>query len=364
MNPSPRRNATADEVSEGLGAEGRDLAFWCLADSTLIVESTAATGAHPEMTHTRTRSRSRDTCVALELYLGDICSDGALLTAAEECSLSKAIHAGDDDARSRMILANLRLVVKIARDYLGRGLTLEDLVGEGNLGLIRAAEDFDPSFGTRFSTYASYWIKQAIRHALTNTTAVIRLPAHTVGLLAKWRREERALARELGQTPTHDQIAISMGLTGAQRGLINQALLTSSIRYESSSSEEFSSWSPENTADDGNAPDFFLEHEDQCRDLYKRLERLDDRERTIVSLRFGLGGEAPLTLKEVGRQLGVTREWVRKIEVRAVRKLDDGWIPEPPKAKSVCRGRNSVKKPAAKTSNPRSASRTVAAVVG
>ena len=103
-----------------------------------------------------------------------------------------------------MIRANLRLVVKIARDYSGRGMSLDDLIGEGNLGLIRAAEDFDPSFGTRFSTYAAHWIKQAIRHALTNTTATIRLPAHMVTLLSKWRKAERALTRELGQAPTFE----------------------------------------------------------------------------------------------------------------------------------------------------------------
>src|SRR6185312_16527114 len=111
-------------------------------------------------------------------------------------ALAEAIARGDRDARTRMIRANLRLVVKIARDYVGRGLVLDDLIGEGNLGLIRAAEEYNPSFGTRFSTYASYWIKQAIRHALTNTTATIRLPAHMVGLLSKWRKAERALTRE------------------------------------------------------------------------------------------------------------------------------------------------------------------------
>src|SRR5205823_12079025 len=119
-------------------------------------------------------------------YLREI-RDDALLSAAEERALAEAIARGDRDARARMIQANLRLVVKIAREYLGRGMSLDDLVGEGNLGLIRATEEFDPRFGTRFSTYASYWIKQAIRHALTNTTATIRLPAHMVTLLSKWR---------------------------------------------------------------------------------------------------------------------------------------------------------------------------------
>src|SRR5262245_62413090 len=141
-----------------------------------------------------TCSRAKDCDVpnSLNLYLREI-KDDPLLSAAEERALAEAIARGDREARSRMIQANLRLVVKIARDYLGRGMVLDDLIGEGNVGLIRAAEDYDPRFGTRFSTYASYWIKQSIRHALINTTATIRLPAHMVNLLTKWRRSERAL---------------------------------------------------------------------------------------------------------------------------------------------------------------------------
>ncbi len=131
----------------------------------------------------------------LQVYLKEI-KDESLLTAAEECSLAEAIARGDKNARTRMIQSNLRLVVKIAREYLGRGMVLEDLIGEGNLGLIRATEEFQPCFGTRFSTYAGYWIKQSIRHALINTTSTIRLPAHMVGLLTKWRRAERSLCRE------------------------------------------------------------------------------------------------------------------------------------------------------------------------
>ncbi len=160
----------------------------------------------------------------LNLYLREIRED-RLLSAAEEQALAEAIARGDRDARTRMIQANLRLVVKIARDYVGRGLVLDDLIGEGNLGLIRAAEEFNPRFGTRFSTYASYWIKQAIRHALINTTPTIRLPAHMVGLLTKWRRAERALTREFGHAPSSEQIAVSLGLTDSQRGLVEKARL-------------------------------------------------------------------------------------------------------------------------------------------
>src|SRR5262249_1622448 len=153
-----------------------------------------------------------DVPTTLQLYLRAI-KDDALLTAAEECALAEAIAHGDTASRSRMIQANLRLVVKIARDYVGRGIVLDDLIGEGNLGLIRAAEEFDPRCGTRFSTYASYWIKQAIRHALINTTSTIRLPAHMVGLLTKWRRAERTLCRDEGRAPTFDEVASYLRLS-------------------------------------------------------------------------------------------------------------------------------------------------------
>ena len=262
----------------------------------------------------------------MDIYLRQIRED-ALLSAAEECDLAEAIKAGDRDARARMIRANLRLVVKIARDYTGRGMSLDDLIGEGNLGLIRAAEDFDPRFGTRFSTYASYWIKQAIRHALTNTTATIRLPAHMVTLLSKWRKAERALTRELGQAPTFDQVAVTLGLSDAQRVLVERAKRASQLKLEGGDDE---GWSPDEAGDHHESPDAAIEAADERRHLLGRLERLDDRERTIVSLRFGLDGDDPMTLKEVGRRLGVTREWVRKIEVRAVKKLD-GDAPAPPK---------------------------------
>jgi RNA polymerase primary sigma factor len=265
---------------------------------------------------------------SLNTYLREI-RDDTLLTAAEERSLAGAIANGDPAARARMIQANLRLVVKIAREYVGRGMVIDDLIGEGNVGLIRAAEEYDPSFGTRFSTYASYWIKQAIRHALINTTATIRLPAHMVGLLTKWRRAERALTKEFGQAPTTDQVAVALGLTEAQKGLVDKARRARQLRLESGGGEDGGNWSPEESIGDveRDAPEAVLEADDERQSLLRRMERLDARERAIITLRFGLGNELPLTLKEVGRRLGVTREWVRKIEIRAVRKLDDSQAP-------------------------------------
>lgn len=257
----------------------------------------------------------------MDFYLSQI-KDDRLLTAQEECLLAEAIARGDKNARNRMIQTNLRLVVKIARDYRGRGLTLEDLVGEGNLGLIRAVEDYDPKFGTRFSTYASHWINQAILHALTNTTSTIRIPAHMVGLLTKWKRMERALSKEQGQAPTDEQIASALGISDAQRSLVNHARRANQLRLESASAED-TGWSADATPDIRESLDSDIDKNDERRFILKRLDRLEDRERVIVTLRYGLEGEDPLTLKQVGSQLGVTREWVRKIEIRALEKLKE-----------------------------------------
>ena len=273
----------------------------------------------------------------MDLYLREI-RDHSLLSAAEETVLANAIRTGDRAARSTMIQANLRLVVKIARDYSGRGMSMEDLIGEGNLGLIRATEDYNPAFGTRFSTYASYWIKQSIRHALTNTNSTIRLPAHMVTLLSKWRKVERALTRQFGQSPSFDQVAEILELTDAQRTMVERARRASQLRLEMGDN----GWSPDEANDHRDAPDAVLEADDERRQLMNRLDRLDDRERTVVSLRYGLDGSDPMTLKEVGRRLGVTREWVRKIEVRAVKKLDDEATATPAKRPNRRRSARSI----------------------
>jgi len=259
----------------------------------------------------------------LQTYFRDI-GGAALLSADEERALAEAIERGEPGARNRMVAANLRLVVRIARDYLGRGMVIEDLIGEGNLGLIRAVEEFDPRFGVRFSTYASYWIKQAIRHALINTTATIRLPAHMVGLLTKWRRAERLLTRSNGIAPTFEEIADHLGLTPVQRELVAKAHQAGRIKLESGVADEDDYWSPDDTADSGAGPWATAEASDERAELIRRMRSLDDRERMILAHRHGLDGADTLTLKEIGERLGITREWVRKIETRAVAKLAAG----------------------------------------
>jgi RNA polymerase primary sigma factor len=245
-----------------------------------------------------------------------------LLSADEERALAAALAGGDPDARDRLVGSNLGLVVTIARQYLGRGLELDDLAGEGNLGLIRAAEGFDPAFGTRFSTYAAYWIRQAIRAALTDTAAPIRLPAHMVALLSKWRRAERALSDGPGGPPAFERVAAELGLTEAQRVLVRRAL--DSRRFHAGGDDQGEGSRLAASAWGGPDPGSEAERCDEARGLRARMAvRLDAREREILTLRFGLGGGGPLTLKEVGRRLGITREWVRKIERRAVALLGD-----------------------------------------
>jgi RNA polymerase primary sigma factor len=268
-----------------------------------------------------TRAKNGQVSSSFQLYMREIRVE-SLLTAVEEKELAVAIACGDKDALARMIQANLRLVVTIARFYLGRGLAFDDLVGEGNLGLIRAAKDFQPRFGTRFSTYAAYWIKQSIRHALINTTATIRLPAYIVRQVTKFRRAERALSLESGNVPSSDEVASVLGLSATQKKLMASAFRALRVNRENRGALEKTCRSRDymwNLGEERQAP---VDVDDEYRVLMQRMHRLDERERTILNLRYGLVGDVPLTLREIDRRLGITRQWVRTIEHRAIRKLN------------------------------------------
>jgi RNA polymerase primary sigma factor len=245
------------------------------------------------------------------------------LSRDEEYELSGLTVNGDLDARNHLVVANLRLVIKIARDFQGRGLALDDLIAEGNLGLIRATKDFQPQFATRFGTYAGYWIRQSIRHALINTTSTIRLPVHMIGMLTKWRRAERALACERGETPHFDEVAAVLGLSEAQKLLMTNACQALSFIPQSSHAPEPGSCDQPKSWDRGAACEGKVEADEAHQMLLQRMQRLEKRECAILELRFGLAGEEALTVKEIGRRLGVTREWVRKIVLRAICKLRD-----------------------------------------
>ena len=259
----------------------------------------------------------------LETYLREI-NETALLTAAQERELATRIGNGDTRARDRMVRANLRLVVNIARGYTGKGLGLQDLIEEGNLGLLRAVEGFDPSMGTRFSTYASYWIKQSIKRALINSAKTIRIPAYMVELLSKWRRANARLSEELGRTPTVEEIARVLGLPKKKLPIIKKAINIYSSTPQTDQSE--AGWSLGEMVMDERTktPEDELLETDVLNHVLHMMQHMDSREATVLRMRFGLDDLEPHTLKEIGEQLGLTRERVRQIETEALNKLSDG----------------------------------------
>jgi RNA polymerase primary sigma factor len=259
----------------------------------------------------------------LETYLREI-NETALLSAKEEKELSNAIHAGDTAARDRMVRANLRLVVNIARAYTNKGLPLQDLIEEGNLGLLRAVEGFDPNMNTRFSTYGSYWIKQSIKRALVNSAKTIRIPAYMVELLSKWRRATAQLTDELGRPPTPEEIAVLLEVPKKKLRIVKKAIQL----YNSTPQTEQpdGNWSlGEMVADQRQkGPEAEMLETDNLTHVYKMLETMDPREATILRMRFGLDDSEPKTLKEIGESMGLTRERVRQIENEALNRLAKG----------------------------------------
>ncbi|MEI8375654.1 MAG: RNA polymerase sigma factor RpoD/SigA [Planctomycetota bacterium] len=256
----------------------------------------------------------------LETYLREI-NETSLLSADDEHDLAVAIGGGDVQARDRMVRANLRLVVNIARGYTGKGLGLQDLIEEGNLGLLRAVEGFDPAIGTRFSTYASYWIKQSIKRALINTAKTIRIPAYMVELLSKWRRATTRLAEELGRTPTPEEIARVLGLASKKLPIIKKAIHIYNLTPQTDQAD--AGWSLGEMVPDERirTPEAEMVESDNLVQVMQQLETMDTREATILRMRFGIDGHEPKTLKEIGESLGLTRERVRQIETEALGKL-------------------------------------------
>jgi RNA polymerase primary sigma factor len=257
----------------------------------------------------------------LTLYLRQI-NESPLLTGDEEKALGRRIITDNDpEARERMVRSNLRLVVNIAKHYSNRGLSLPDLIEEGNIGLLKAVEGFDPENGCRFSTYASWWIKQAIKRALINSVQPIHIPAYMVEMMGKLKVANRELEDRLKRVPSIDELAAHMKLSPKKLRIIRKAVKAYSSPTQSGSDDG------ELTINDlvpdthNPSPDEQVSGDDQIRQLTALLEEIDERAAKILKLRYGLDGEDPMTLKEIGLRIGLTRERVRQIEHESLAKL-------------------------------------------
>ncbi len=259
----------------------------------------------------------------LELYLQQI-NEVSLLTPELEKELGwRIINDSDPQAKDHMIRANLRLVVSIGKRYLGRGLTLGDLIEEGNIGLIRAVEGFDPAHGARFSTYASWWIKQSIKRMLINATQPVHIPAYMVDLINKHRDVVNSLRDDNGHAPTNQEVAEAMDVPLKKLTSIRRAMRAYSGRKPRTIGGEPMSLSEVFEDPKNIRPDEQVEQRETIKDILCFLGQLDHRDARVLRLRFGLEGQDPLTLKEIGLVIGLTRERVRQIEIDSLRRLRD-----------------------------------------
>ena len=335
MEGSDRGYVTHDDIerhlpSETWDADTLDRIFTNLQEMGIDVVDKSEIGKMPAQTDTQEFIPTVDSEMGklddipltdpVRMYLREI-GKVSLLTAAEEVDLAQRMEKGDIDAKKRLIDANLRLVVSIAKKYIGRGMLFLDLIQEGNLGLIRAVEKFDYRRGFKFSTYATWWIRQAITRAIADQARTIRVPVHMVETINKMVRMSRLLVQELGREPTDDEIAAKMGIEPSRVEEIRR-ISQLPVSLETPIGEE----------EDSQLGDFIEDHELPSPDeaaaghlLHEQIEEmlstLSDREREVLHFRFGLEDGHSYTLEEVGKKFNVTRERIRQIEAKALRKL-------------------------------------------
>ena len=263
---------------------------------------------------------SYDGDTAIKLYLREI-GQVKLLTPQEEIDLAAKIKKGDKKAREQMIKANLRLVVKIAHDYEGLGLPLLDLINEGNIGLMKAVERFDPAKGGKLSTYGSWWIKQSIKRALANQSKTIRLPVHLVDKISKMRRTAMRLQEVFGREPTDEELGEELGISASRVAQLRTAAIRPASLDAPIGDDDSNNFAEVVQDENADTPYEHLEEKTVTRMLQEMVKTLDEREATILRYRFGLDGGPEKTLEEVGQKFGVTRERVRQIQNIALAKL-------------------------------------------
>ncbi len=261
-----------------------------------------------------------DTDSSTRLYMREI-TQTDLLTEEEEIALAERIQQGDEEARTHMIKANLRLVVKIARDYSNYGVPLADLISEGNIGLMKAVEKFDPEKGGKLSTYAAWWIKQSIKRALSNQGKTIRLPVHLVDKLARVRRITAILAEELGREPTDDELVEELGIPRQKIAMLKQASQRPTSLDAPVNDETGLTYAEMISDESAQDPLETLASKNHHGELEDLLKLLNERESSIIDQRFGLNGKKPLTLEEIGRDFGVSRERIRQLQNSALAKM-------------------------------------------